>query len=241
MSTSNVDGPNQKREKNYYLVLDLIPGVTQNDILHAFNRAKATYSGNSLAAYSLMDEEENSAVLEEIEEAYRILGNPMKRREYDVRMGFQTWGVSEERSKEQADPVQRINSQVHVVSGSTSFVNSEKKKHLIAVPALPESDRNSDFEREISEIKEITGAFIRSVRIYRQLSQDQLAQLCKLSLNNLAIIEEEIGEEMTHPTYVRGHVMLISQVLGLPDPANLAKSYIARMKSAGHFASTPLF
>ncbi|HVJ64640.1 MAG TPA: helix-turn-helix domain-containing protein [Bdellovibrionota bacterium] len=243
MSASNAsDGGNiEKKEKNLYLVLDLAPGVTQNEILHAYNRAKATYSTNSLAAYSVMDEEDNSSVLEEIEAAYRVLGNPSKRREYDMRMGFETWAGAahhEERAHNYTDFVKRSGVSLSTPSSSAA---AEKKKHLAAVPDLPESQKNSDFEKEIAGIKELTGAFVRSVRIYRQLSQEQLAVLCKLSVANLAIVEDENGGEMSHPTYVRGHVVLICQTLGLPDPNGLAKSFIARMKSAGHFGSTPLF
>ena len=242
MSASNLSGNTpEKKEKNHYLILDLSPGVTQNAILHAYNRAKATYSSNSLAAYSVMGDEENAGILEEIEEGYRVLGNPSKRREYDVRMGFDTWGgAPEERTHNYSDFVQRSGVSVATTAAQNAAAN-EKKKHLSAVPALPESAKNSDFEKEISEVKELTGAFLRSVRIYRQLSQDQLAALCKLSVTNLVYLEDENGEEMSHPTYVRGHVMLICQTLGLPDPGALAKSFIARMKSAGHFGSTPLF
>lgn len=229
----------EKREKNYYLILDLTPGVTQNEILHAYNRAKATYSGNSLAAYSVLDEEENASVMEEIEEAYVVLGSPNKRREYDIRMGFQTWGaVADERPRNYGEFAAR---RPLVQNAGGDAAAAEKKKHLSAVPTLPETDRNNDFEKEMANVKELTGAFLRSVRIYKQLSQDQLAHLCKLSVTNLAIIEDENTDEMSHPTYVRGHVVLISQVLGLANPLELAKSYIARLKSAGHFGSTPLF
>jgi curved DNA-binding protein CbpA len=240
MSASNVSGgTTEKKEKNLYLILDLAPGVSQNEIIHAYNRTKGTYSSNSIASYSVMDEDENAVILEEIEEAYRVLGNPSKRREYDVRMGFETWGASpEERSHNYSDFIQR--SGVHQPAPSAP-ATVEKKKHLTAVPALQESEKNNDFEKEMAEVTELSGAFLRSVRIYRQLSQEQLAVLCKLSASNIALVEDESGDEMSHPTYVRGHVVLICQTLGLPDPNGLAKSFIARMKSAGHFGSTPLF
>lgn len=243
MSASNVSGDvPEKREKNLYLILDLAPGATQNEIVHAYNRVKTTYSSNSIAAYSVMDEEDNAGILEEIELAYRVLGNPSKRREYDVRMGFDTWGgAPDERSHKYSDFVERSGVTPTITTAPLGVAVSEKKKHLTAVPALPESAKNNDFEKEINEIKELTGAFLRSVRIYRQLSQDQLAGLCKLSISSLAHLEDENGQEMSHPTYVRGHVVLICQTLGLPDPVGLAKSFIARMKSAGHFGSTPLF
>lgn len=77
----------QKR-KNLYLVLDLTQHCSQNDILHAYNRAKSTYSRDSLASYSLYDDNAKEGILKEIEDAYFVLGDARKRQAYDISMGF---------------------------------------------------------------------------------------------------------------------------------------------------------
>ena len=46
-------------------------------------RAKNAYSGESIALYSLMTQDECDDILNSIEEAYTILSIPEKRREYD--------------------------------------------------------------------------------------------------------------------------------------------------------------
>jgi len=219
-----------KKERNLYLVLDLSPGVTQNEILHAYNRAKTTYSENSLAAYSLMDEGDSISVMDEIEEAYNVLCNPSKRREYDVRMGFEP-GKAEEKSSY---------TEFATRAGLTSK-QEEKKSHLSAVPKMNPLDLNPEFEKEIEEITELSGEFLRSLRLYRKISQDQLASMCKLSVTNIAAVEDEDPQSLSHPTYVRGHVVLMCQSLQLPNHNELAKSYISRLKESGFFSSTPLF
>jgi DnaJ-class molecular chaperone len=80
------------RGPNYYLALDLTPGVTHNQILHAYNRSKQTYESNSIASYGLIEGDSAKSIIEEIEEAFAVLGNPTKRREYDQKMGYSTDG-----------------------------------------------------------------------------------------------------------------------------------------------------
>lgn len=73
----------EKETKNYYEVLEIPTDANQEEISRAYTRAKNAYSGDSLALYSLMSEDECKEVINLIEEAYSILGAADKRREYD--------------------------------------------------------------------------------------------------------------------------------------------------------------
>lgn len=74
--------------KNYYEVLEIPSSARSEEIYHSYQRAKAAYSSDSLALYSLMSPEECRNVLELVEEAYSILSDPMKRKRYDEARGF---------------------------------------------------------------------------------------------------------------------------------------------------------
>lgn len=74
--------------KNYYEVLEIPTTSTLQEIHNAYVRAKNAYSGDSAALYSLMTQDECSNVLEQIEEAYSVLGIADKRREYDKVRGL---------------------------------------------------------------------------------------------------------------------------------------------------------
>ena len=74
--------------QSYYEVLDVKPDAGQNDIRQAYFRAKAAYGKDSAALYSLFDEQQTRLVLETIEQAYLVLSNPEKRKEYDKVHGF---------------------------------------------------------------------------------------------------------------------------------------------------------
>ncbi|MBP9674163.1 MAG: helix-turn-helix domain-containing protein [Bacteriovoracaceae bacterium] len=69
--------------KNYYEILEIPVDATHEEISRAYQKAKNSYSGSSLALYSLLTESECKEILESIEEGYSILGQPSKRKEYD--------------------------------------------------------------------------------------------------------------------------------------------------------------
>ncbi|MEW6323772.1 MAG: helix-turn-helix domain-containing protein [Nitrospirota bacterium] len=71
-------------ERNYYRLLEVPATASQNEIVRAYELAKRTYGGESLATYSLFDTGERQAVMAKIEEAYRTLSDPDRRREYDA-------------------------------------------------------------------------------------------------------------------------------------------------------------
>ena len=79
---------NLSEKKNYYEVLEVPINATLQEIHNAYLQAKNAYSDDSAALYSLMTQEECNRILEQIEEAYSILGVAEKRREYDIARGF---------------------------------------------------------------------------------------------------------------------------------------------------------
>jgi hypothetical protein len=68
---------------DYYLILDLKPDASPSDIREAYLRAKATYQKDNVALYTLIDGGEREDMLRRVEEAYQVLSNPERRREYD--------------------------------------------------------------------------------------------------------------------------------------------------------------
>lgn len=68
---------------NYYEILNVKPNATQQEIEKAYLLGIATYHRDSIAAYSLIDDNEKQYMLNKIKEAFVTLGNPMKRETYD--------------------------------------------------------------------------------------------------------------------------------------------------------------
>lgn len=74
---------NQRDGNNYYEILEVPPDAPQTEIHKAYQRAKATYSQDNPALYSMFSKEEARELLRMIEEAYAILGNQGLRKSYD--------------------------------------------------------------------------------------------------------------------------------------------------------------
>ena len=79
---------NFSKKSNYYEVLEVATDSTLQDIHNAYVRTKNAYTGDSAALYSLMSTEECQKIVDQIEEAYSVVGVPEKRREYDQARGF---------------------------------------------------------------------------------------------------------------------------------------------------------
>jgi capsular exopolysaccharide synthesis family protein len=73
----------ERRLKNYYELFDISSDATKNQIVEAYKKAKATYEEDSVAVYSLYSSNEREEILEEINMAYEILKDNVKRNEYD--------------------------------------------------------------------------------------------------------------------------------------------------------------
>ena len=234
-----------KARENLYTVLDLTPSATHNEILHAYSRAKMTYSGSALASYSLLEEEDKAIMLEKIERAFDVLGNPSRRKEYDLKMGFEGPALHSGDDLEAAPMFQTIQSSLRATAAVEESRRATPVAPIAEIPVAkvtpirkveivkPDYEPNPEFEEKIKSCEALDGAFLKAVRIYRRMTIDQMAQLCKLSPANIVALEEEDGATFRQPVYLRGHVLLVCRTLELPDPERLARSYLERMKTAG--------
>jgi len=237
--------------RNLYLVLDLSPNASHNEILHAYTRAKMTYGSGSLASYSLLEEEDRSTMLEDIEHAFETLGNPSRRRAYDLKMGFESGKVHHEeppaeaqiRSRPKNEEPQRA-APIQTAAPKPVQRYTPSAANVTPIRTRPEAVRpdyepNPEFEKKIAEVQSIDGAFLKAVRIYRGLSPEQVSTMCKLSQSHVLALEDENAGTLYQPVYLRGHVLLVCRALELPDPDKLAKTYIDKMKSLGKIAKSP--
>ena len=88
---------------------------------------------------------------------------------------------------------------------------------------------NVDFEKEIEEAKEFTGAFLRKIREYKNVDLDRLADMTKVSRLHLQNIELEDFSKLPANVYVRGFVFQYAKCLKL-QPDLVANSFVSRMK-----------
>ncbi len=221
-----------EEEKNYYEVLEVPTDSKEADIDKAYKRAKNAYTQDSVALYSIMSDDECSQMLDCIEEAYTILGDPVKRRMYDearginignpilpesIRPALQTHLEQQKESQNGADtaaiPINKVNINKIVASKKFSLDFIE----------------NPEMEKEIEQATQFSGKFLKRIREYKNVDMVRMADMTKVSKTYLLNIEEEAVKKLPALVYVRGFVYQYAKCLKL-SPDLVATSYLHRLK-----------
>lgn len=220
--------------KNYYDILEIPTTATPKEIHHGYMRAKNAYSTDSLALYSLMNQDECEEVLNLIEEAYQILSDPNKRRDYDSARGINP-GMQREADDEASTPTSPYAPQESNASLSTDF---SKEDHPNSMTKLVAKNRfvlqfevNTDFEKQIEQATEWTGEFLQKIREYKNVDINRMADMTKVSKTYIRYIESESFDLLPAAVYVRGFVYQYAKCLKL-NPELVATSYLYRLKQA---------
>lgn len=239
----------QNEEKNsYYEVLEIPISASQDQILQAYNSALIAYSEDSVAIYSLMSSDDCKAFREKIEEAYSILGNPEKRRAYDLNRGFISSQISNNNNEEQhKSKLPQFNFEeesftlrgdsdfgrekrekskeatLHVKNNSSVDVNEARKKFTLTF------NINDAMENKIANATEFDGVFLKEIREYKNVTLEKMAEMTRIMKTYLVYIENNEYAKLPATAYIRGFVFQYAKCLKL-NPDLVANAYISKVK-----------
>lgn len=226
-------------EQTYYELLDIPPTASQEEILNAYKKARATYSNNSPALYSLFNKEEAEELLKLIDEAYTVLSNQYKRKAYDkdklaAPSGDDHSAEKTPTSHHFAPPSAAIlePSPLNVPGQKGVYV-----KNPATDPGQPGTTRfgkyqfDSKIEDEIKNQTQFSGAFLKKIRLYKNISLDQISEVTKISRAYLNAIEGDDFSCLPAPVFLRGFLVQLAKSLSL-DANTVSSSYLALMKEA---------
>lgn len=192
-------------EQNLYRLLDVANTATPHEIRQAYELARRTYGGESLATYSLFGAEDRQAVMAQIEEAYRVLSDPERRRSYDARL---TAGTSSPAAASQAAPPAR-----------PASMTAPKSESPHDVSPMPETIVIPDV---------ITGRELRQWREARRLSLQTIANLTRINIKYLQYLEEDLHAKLPHAVFIRSYLLQYAKALRL-DADRLLNAYLKGM------------
>ena len=72
-------------DMNHYEILNIRTSASQQEIEEAYSVAKNAFIQGSLAHYGLVEGNQRRKILAKVEEAYRVLSRPRRRKKYDVK------------------------------------------------------------------------------------------------------------------------------------------------------------
>lgn len=197
---------------NYYEILELDTNAAQHDVTVAYNRARSTYSGENAAIYTIFSDQEARELLVLIEEAYQVLGNKILRNIYDQRLQNGRTSLNDL-------------TYVSILEASKQILPEAKVEKPMA-----SYKKNDAFEKEIKTQANWDGAFLKSVREYKQLTVPSLSQITKINPYYISAIEKMETENLPAVVFVRGYVVQIAKALGLDD-RKVADSYMKNYKN----------
>ena len=189
----------------HYDVLGLGPRASREQVEKAYRFCLDMYGEGALATYSLLAAGELEAARARIREAYEVLADPVRRREYDVSLGLAPPGA----------PL-------------LPFPSSAPQAGEGAGAEPPPAD---DFAQDLPS-GPITGAQLRKIRESRGVSLREIADTSKIGLRFLQYIEEDRFPFLPATVYLRGFLFEYSRALGL-DPRRTAEAYMARVPLKG--------
>jgi flagellar biosynthesis protein FlhG len=187
---------------NLYEVLGVTRSTADDEIRRAYKRQREIFREGSLPVVSVVPDEVLQSEQARIEEAYDTLLDPVRRRAYDL-------------STFPDEPP----------------VSVTPPRSLTAAAEAELAMLKAELAREIHAETEFTGALLRKVREAEAIDIAEIAQTTKISTAHLAAIENEAYADLPAPVYVQGFVQQVAKLLKL-DPAQVAKTYMRRMREA---------
>ena len=243
-------------DSNYYDLLEIKPDATAPEIRTAYLRAKTTYKKDGAALYTLIDENETTELLNRIEEAYLVLSNSDKRREYDRSHGLlvideRELAVSKPPRNHKIVSIDRVppmeamsSSEDLLIPPVTAIPAHSVTSAQTSAPAATAPRDQREMTREIlvpkhsDELTQLVAAetewkgdFLKKVRELRKVSIEELSEVTRINKAYLIEIEEENYEKLPAPVFLRGFITQVAKQLRLP-PEKITTSYLARVQEA---------
>jgi len=220
-------------EMDHYEVLEVPYDARPEEIARGYALVRDAYEGESLAAYSVFAPDEAKLWRERIDEAWRVLSDPVARRRYDAALAAARAGVAEPDGGQAElafaaaapEPLDPHELPVEPFEPAPPPPIAEEPAPG-AAPRLPRELR--PFEEEDAGADEAwCGARLRRSRLLRGLEIEDVAAATKINPTYLRFLEEERFDDLPAVVYVRGFVAAYARHLGLAA-AQVSRSYVGR-------------
>jgi flagellar biosynthesis protein FlhG len=189
---------------SHYELLEVDPSATEEEIRRANRRIRQIYGRDSIVIAGLYGRTRLEALHRRLDEAYDVLMDPRRRKQYDLERYPDGVPAAVVRPAEPPPP--------EPVAGHAARED---------LPPMP----------EIGEHTQYTGQLMQAVREARGLDLREIASRTKIGLTYLAAIESEAWNKLPAAVYVRGFLVEYAKLLDLDVPRVL-DTYLLRYREA---------
>ncbi len=238
-------------ELDHYEVLEVAREARRDEIERAFTLVRAAYGDDALAAYSVLSPDETKLWRERIEDAWRVLSDPDRRRAYDAALDGAADGSDDEDPFADRSGASGASGEFGEFGDRAAFTGEPAplpeapnslpsfagdsgwhgRDRALAVEETPMPARVAPRELESFEESDADAAWdgprLRRARLARGLEIEDVAGVTKVNPTYLRFLEDERFDQLPAVVYVRGFVVAYARLLGL-DPSRVAPSYVLR-------------
>jgi len=217
---------------DYYDVLDVPKNATNLQIREAYVRLKQTYDGRNQALYSLCSEEEAQEMRSQVEQAYSVLQDEGKRREYNLSQeGPATPSYLEKDSHSGFRSHETPMAQPEFGYRSVSSIRPVKAKKIHAP-----GSRDEGLQEKLAEIVAAgdpgDGALLRRLREASGVSDLQMHESTKIGIDHIRAIESNTFELLPKGIFVKGFLRSYLKYLLVPDIEVFVSAFVERLETA---------
>ena len=206
---------------SHYEILEVDPAATRVEIEAAYHRAIRLVEGQSVGGYAMLDPEGREAIRKQVEDAYQVLRDPLRRDRYDREL----FEHDEERFFQNAAlPEPSPSRKPQGLRFLAPVV--EEKASPTAETRVPNSQEKPPGPADVRLEGKINGQTIRNLREQRGLTIDDVVRATKIRPAILVAIEEHDFAVLPTRVYLRGFMTQIARVLRV-DGKRLAEGYLA--------------
>ena len=179
-----------------YELLDVAPDASQAEIQKAYLLGVNTYQKSSLPIYGLIFQEERQVMLDRLENAFAVLSDPVRRRQYNTSIGLSWHQIQMDRLPPSTVEKPTLE-ETNLWSKATSRLGHRQTPHQTPqeVPAVPREFQSFDYSLS-------TGRYLKSVRKLKGLTLQGIVDVTKISQHYLEALESEQYERLPGGAYV---------------------------------------
>jgi curved DNA-binding protein CbpA len=203
-----------RNKENFYEVLKVDRRATIAEIVAAYHSARAAFARDSVATYSLFSPDDTQRILAKLDEAYHVLSNVERKRDYDERLDADGGA---EPFNEPTTPEPRGKA-------------AKSEPETADAPPSAASAPPPSVETPAGGPEVVNGAILKSIREQRQLSIEDVSRITKIPSKFVLAIEQEKIETLPARVYLQGFVKNLATLYRL-DPRKTVEAYLKSVET----------
>ena len=209
--------------QNYYELLETSPDASLEEITRAYQQALEAFNEDSVAIYSLFNEDERQQLLQRIQAAYRTLSHGRTRREYDRHLLGEEDLRAEGAALEEEEREEWAWQGREAVGGEDESALDESLSEPTPLAPLVKSVGEP---LTIAPGQTLRGDDLKNLRESRGVSLEEVARRTRIGMEHLRAIELDLYNLLPARVYVSGFLKSYARAL-LLDADMVSQAYLA--------------